>query len=242
MQVQYNILIKPKFDNNISHSVQKDCIKATEKFLGEHYVNQFGRMFDGLDKNCETYYEADFDFFNRYEKGTLDDAIKRLDKKKLFLGGDEQIEFEQEISFFKKFKNFMEVRDPTIFFYNSWGKYRNSNVPEQFKIETPLGLQDTHVHIIPNFSIIQFYKPIKENCWYDYYMLKNFAWDAEFTLLDLNDEWRSTGNLLKKYYLIPKQILQVKKVAEYHNKLMRLDNIAKIDIDNDYELPEIDKE
>jgi hypothetical protein len=240
MPIQYNILIKPKFDNNIPSQYKKECIRATEGFLGEHHINHFGRMFDGLDKDCDTYYEAEFDFFNRYKKGTLDDALKLLNTKKLFLSGDEYVELEQTINFSKKLKNFFETRDPTVFFYNSWGQYRNNTVPEPFKINTPLGAQDSHVHILPSLSVIRFYRTHNETRWYDYDLLRNFTSDASFTLSDLVEERQKATNPIKKYYILPKQIRQVKKIEEYNNKLWKLESIERIDIPNDYQLPEVE--
>lgn len=242
MEILYNILIKSRFSDDIPISVQKACIKSASGFLGEHYVNQFGRVFDGLDKNTETYYEAEFDFFNRYESGTLDDAFKNAETKKLFLGGDEQIEFEENIEQTKWFKNFLEVRDPTIFFYSSWGKYRNATVPEPFKIETPLGAQDSHVHILPSLNIIQFYKPSKDIYWYDYDTLKHFFWGAMFADHDLWREQGTTKNPIKKYITIPKQKRELKKIQQYNDKLLALEPIDRINIDNNYVLPETKKD
>lgn len=238
MKVEYNILIKPKFDANISQSMQKLCLKAAQGFLGEHYVNHFGRVFDGLDKNCETYYEAEFDFFNRTSEETLDDALTRLETKKLFLGGDEQVEFEESINTMNSLKNATETRDPTLFFYNSWGKYRNATVPEPFKINTPLGAQDSHVHILPSLSILRFYKPNKEKRWYDYDLLKGFTFDAMFVGEDLRLMQEETNNPIRKYFTIPLQKLKVKQIKDYQEKLMSLDSINKINIRNDYYLPE----
>ncbi|MFP4524200.1 MAG: hypothetical protein ACLFO2_02725 [Candidatus Woesearchaeota archaeon] len=219
MPTKYNIEIKPVIDPRIDEDTALASLVAAKDFLGEKHVNHFGRAHPGRDEDCKTNYVGTFDIFYRpheYSHRLLQEYKRQL----LLLNSEEQDGLEEILAIAQPIQEKLEQADVNILF-NKWDNYMNSKIPSHFAIRTPAGVQDSHVHL-DNHHIIQFWKPAKDEHWYDYDDFRAYLWRASTRILQIeeslykeNPGWEQRKSLKREYGKARKALKYFPRPEEY---------------------------
>jgi hypothetical protein len=236
MTTLYNILIKPEIDHDVGEDLALSCFIAAKGFLGKKHVNQVGRVFPGYDPGCETYHEGHFDIFNRQHR-PLHQILAQEKKRNVFLSADEQDMLDDILQESTPWQGLLERLDPAVMIY-PWDQYMDARIPAPFAIATPLGKQDSHVHLQAGGGI-RYCKPSKDAHWYDFDVLRDLVFDAIFLESDLKDRKREARNLWERHIAIPAQLREVRRATRYEDALMTLEGLTRIKLPDDYRLPEV---
>jgi len=193
MPTKYNIslMIEPnKGMPNLVYEVTLEIFRRAG-LVGKKHVNHFGRIFQGYDFSCSNSKTGVFNIFYRKECNLT--IREMLDRFKLTASGFDELA-QETIGMTETVCDSLERADPSMKVL-PWKFVGDYPLIKSMELETPAGSQSTHVHAEGSGEIIQFFKPRRDNFWYDSDTLKNYLFDAAMESSDLTFRQIDSSNL-----------------------------------------------
>ena len=192
MTTSYNIeLIVRENVENISREIYERSVQQFEEagLIGRRHVTlPFGRMHDGYDEPCETYLRGHFDIFYRNDARTL---RERVDEARITSSGFDETK-QEALAMGEMAVDILEQFDPLASL--PINVYHNIPFISSMEVNTAAGIQSTHVHC-EDGRIIYFWKPKKDEYWYDHDVFKDYIMDMQF------EDFKRFEELMRKTFI-----------------------------------------
>ena len=203
-------VIKENTSKYMPQEIYNASVKVIEKtgILGPHYITEKGYFLEGIAKDLPQE-KAYFDIFYHQEKRTMKELNEdiqwqaNLDPTKNNMIAAEMSEFTTKI---------LTKYDPLAGLL-PLGEYRQLPQIISMEISTPAGIQNVHFHVKDDLHI-RLFKPKKEKYWFDFDVIKDYAFDQAI---------ESVGTLKSIMYRGKKDYFEY-----YKTMTSNLDSIIKI--------------
>jgi hypothetical protein len=154
--------------------------------VGEKHINNNGKLLNGYDRRCTKYLKGNFELsYVKGEQDTVREIYRKISESTVFR---EHVSPE-ESALMEEGLEMLEKGDPCSKFLPAELYYQTPLV-RSMELDTAAGKQSTHVHCLgvefhcDDGRIIYYWKPSKEDSYFDFDYLKGRAFSA---CLDIQD-------------------------------------------------------
>jgi len=228
-KTEYNIL--NHIERRLPHCPKDIYDRSVAKFqeeglIGEKHVTEKGYLLDGYDKSIESCLVGGFDISYQPDvQETVREFAQKVSYKANIQPGSVPEELEDAVHVAA---DLLAEHDPLAQFL-PWSDYRSLPMIKSMELITPAGIQSTHCHYGNGMKIIRFFKPEKENYWFDLDVVKNYFFE-KFRKID-DKVWKARfGNpdLLTRLWYFFLGGWQHRKAQRYLEKSSALFNPDKV--------------
>lgn len=174
MVTKYNIelAVSSNIDNAPSKLYDLSCKQFEDaRLIGKKHVNHFGRMYEEYDVSCHEFVEGRFDIFYRGDETRSMREI--LEEERIKATGFDEVK-----------QDMLDIGETAVDILEKYSAlatlpfniYTSLPFTNSMELNTPCGIQSTHVHTEEK-KIIQFWKPEKDQHWYDFDTFKDYIRD-----------------------------------------------------------------